>query len=84
MYIAMKRKCCPKCGGAIIVSFLYQISHDYRLTKKGTLSKKFTKTDENSMEVAVARCEDCQAYWNADDFAIEADGTFWDYKYEED
>ena len=84
MYIGMKRKCCPKCGGTIIVSFLYQTSHDYKLTKKGKLSNKFTKTGEHSMEVAVANCEDCQACWSADDFFIEEDGTFMDMKYEED
>ena len=84
MYNAMKRKCCPKCGGTIIVSYLYQTSHDYRLTTKGKLSKKFTRQSENSMEVALASCEDCPARWEDGDFFIEADGTFWDRKYEED
>lgn len=84
MYNAMKRKCCPKCGGTIIVSFLYQTSHDYRLNTKGKLSKKFTRSPEGSMEVAIAACEDCPARWEDGDFFIETDGTFWDRKYEED
>lgn len=84
MDIAVKRKCCPKCGGTIIVSFLYQTSHDYKLTKKGKLSKQFTKSDEASMEVEIARCEGCNANWGADDFFIESDKTFWDMKYVED
>ena len=84
MYIAMKRKCCPKCGGTIIVSFLYQTSHDYKLTKKGKLSKTFTRSAEGTMDVAIAACESCPAHWEADEFAIDADGTFIDMKYEED
>lgn len=84
MYIAIKRKCCPKCGGTIIVSFLYQTSHDYKLTKKGKLSKSFTRSGEGSMEAAIASCESCPARWEADEFSIEADGTFLDMKYEED
>lgn len=84
MYIAMKRKCCPKCGGTIIVSHLYQTSHDYRLTKKGKLSKTFTRSDEGPMEVSLAACEDCPVRWEDGDFYIDADGTFWDQKYEED
>lgn len=84
MYIEQKRKCCPKCGGTIIVSYLYQTSHDYKLTKKGKLSKTFTRSDEGPMDVAIACCERCPTRWEAGDFSIEADGTFWDYKYEED
>lgn len=84
MYIAMKRKCCPKCGGTIIVSFLYQTSHDYRVTKKGKLSKTFTRPGEGPMEVAIAACEDWPARWEDGDFYIDEDGTFWDQKYEED
>ena len=84
MYIGMKRKCCPKCGGTIIVSFLYQTSHNYKVNKRGKLSKTFTKSDEGPMEVAIAACESCPARWDADDFTIEADNTFMDLKYEED
>lgn len=84
MYIGPKRKCCPKCGGTIIVSFLYQTSHDYRLTKKGKLSKTFTRSGEGPMEVAIAACESCPARWEDGDFSIEGDGTFMDLKYEED
>lgn len=81
---AVKRKCCPKCGGVIVVSYLYQTSHDYEITRKGKLSKRFTRQDEGSLEVAVAGCRDCDAYWDADSFYIDADDTFWDCKYVED
>lgn len=84
MYIAIKRKCCPKCGGTIIVSFLYQTSHDYKLTKKGKLRKSFTRSGEGPMDVAIASCESCPARWESGDFSIDADGTFLDMKYEED
>ena len=84
MYIEQKRKCCPKCGGTIIVSYLYQTSHDYKLTKKGKLSKTFTRSDEGPMDVAIASCERCPTRWESGDFSIGEDGTFWDLKYEED
>lgn len=34
------------------------------------------------MEVAVAACSDCEAYWDADDFDI-FDDVFYDQKYGE-
>ena len=80
----MKIKCCPKCGGTIIVSYLYQISHDYVLTKRGRLSKRFTRTPEGPMDASVASCRNCGLYWEVGDFAIDADGSFVDFKYTED
>ncbi len=34
------------------------------------------------MEVAVASCSDCEAYWDADNFEI-FNGVFYDQKYPE-
>lgn len=79
---AVKRRCCPVCGGKIVVSALYQTSHDYEVTKRGTLSKRFTREGEHSLEVTVAGCRNhCGAYWDADSFYIDENYCFWDEKY---
>lgn len=82
----VERTCCPLCGGRIIVSDLYQLSHDYVITKKGVLSKRYTKGPEGSMECMIAACENapdkCPAIWDSDSFDIGEDGHFYDYKYE--
>ncbi len=36
----IRRTRCPLCGGDIIVSDLYQVSHDHKLTKSGRVSEK--------------------------------------------
>lgn len=79
----VRRKCCPNCGGKIVVSYLYQTSHDYEITKRGKLSKRFTRDGEHSMECAIAACSDCDVRWGDGDFYIE-DGCFYDMKYAED
>lgn len=80
----MKINCCPKCGGTIVVSYLYQTSHDYTLTKRGKLSKRFTRSPEGPMDAAIAGCRDCGTNWEVGDFGIDADGTFDDFKYTEE
>lgn len=80
----IKRKCCPKCGGTIVVSYLYQSSHDYVLTKRGKLSKRYTKESDMPMDESIAGCRDCDVNWGVGEFAIDYDDTFWDFKYEED
>lgn len=80
----VRRKCCPKCGGVIVVSFHWQFTHDYKITKRGRLSKRFTRSSDGPMEIATAACKSCDAYWDADGFYIDADDTFWDCKYVED
>lgn len=80
----MIRNRCPKCGGRIIVSDLYQYSMDYVVLKKpaGELSKNAKKRDAGPMEVMIAGCEnpDCDAFWESDDFYI-SDDCFYDEKY---
>lgn len=51
------RKCCPLCGGEIVVSWLYQYSHDYTITKRGILSKRYTRHDIGPEEVSIAWCK---------------------------
>lgn len=73
------RKCCPVCGGTIVVSDLYQYSIDREIGKRGKLKKRYRKIDCGSMEVSIACCKDCGEYWDADAFYIE-DETFFDLK----
>lgn len=74
------RSRCPLCGGKIVVSFLYQYSLDHVVGRNGRLRKTFKKAEGGPMEVAVAACSDCEAYWDADDFDI-FDNVFYDQKY---
>lgn len=76
-----ERKKCPLCGGQIEVSDLYQYSRNYKVTKRGRLSKKYTVRDCGSMEASIAGC-DCGAYWAVDEFDVTSEGRFIDYKYE--
>ena len=78
----VERRKCPLCGGEIEISYLYQYSHDYKLTKSGRISKRYTTRDCGSMEVSIAGCK-CGANWNADEFEITREGRFVDYKYRE-
>ena len=78
-------KHCPLCGGKIIVSYLYQLSYNHIITAKGTVSEKYKVNGPFSMEVSVASCENtpdkCSAVWDVDDFYIDAEHRFVDYKY---
>lgn len=84
-HITNKINCCPKCGGTIEISYLYQYSHNYLLGKRGKILKKYRSQDHGSMEVALACCtnEDCDARWEVDDFIIDEYGYFVDFKYTE-
>ena len=83
------RKCCPLCGGRIIVSDLYQISYNYAMTKSGKLSKQYSVSSPGSMEASIAACENapdrCTASWDTDSFIVDEKGRFIDllYKNEE-
>ena len=70
---------CPKCGGAIIVDYLYRETKKARVLKDGRLTKP--KTDPNSyvFETAIARCERCGMTWNTLEFTVQ-DGKFVDIR----
>lgn len=87
MNIGTVIKCCPLCGGRIVVSNLYQYSLDYTMRKDGKIGKRHKRGDDGSMDVSLASCENyktCDARWEAEEFFVEPDGTFHDYKYIED
>ena len=77
----VRRKACPICNGTIVVSWLYQYSHDYKINRNGKLSKRRKITDGGSMEVAIATCEKCNLHWDSDEFEIDEKDRFIDYKY---
>lgn len=80
-------KCCPLCGGRIVVSNLYQYSLDYTMRKDGKIGKWYKRGNDGSMNVSLASCENyktCDARWEEEKFFVEPDGTFYDYKYSED
>ena len=78
MGIILKK--CPLCGGEIVVSYICQYSRVYKLAKSGRISRRYTIVDSGTMDVAVASC-DCGANWNKDQFVIDENGYFIDYKY---
>lgn len=73
-------KKCPLCGGEIEIYYLCQYSHVYKLTKSGRISKRYTTVDNGPLDAAIAGCE-CGASWDADQFKIDSEGYFIDYKY---
>lgn len=76
------RKCCPVCGGRIEISAYYQYAHEYLLNKNGKMSRRYTTRDCGPMEAMTAACLDCGEYWDADQFTIDRDDYFVDYKRE--
>lgn len=77
-------KCCPLCGGRIVVSVLQQYSFDYVMLKDGTISKRYKRGVSGSMDACIAACENvcsCGAQWEVDEFEIDSNRRFFDYKY---
>lgn len=80
----VRRKVCPCCGQpTITVSHFFQFSLDYRVGSRGKLLKTPHRSWDNDMEVETANCAnpDCDAYWNSNDFIIDDNDMFVDYKY---
>lgn len=80
-----KRNCCPRCGGEIEVSDLYQYTLNYVVRKNGKLSKRYRKVDNGLIDARLAACiNDCGVLWEDGEFCVEADGSFVDLKYDKD
>ena len=71
-------KVCPVCGGRLVVSDFYSLSRDYRITKKGVLSKRCSTSDPGPLDCTTASCLDCNASWDADHVTVDADSTVQD------
>lgn len=65
---------CPICGeeDTLTISFLYQFSKDYKITKKGCLSKKYTIDNNHTMETSVLVCKN----------GCDVNDLDWDWDYE--
>lgn len=73
-------KACPVCGGQIIVSDHWMFSYDQLLGKRGKLLKKRTKSPAGPVECQTEYCLDCKEVWNADEFMIDEEDRFVDFK----
>lgn len=59
--------CCPKCGGTLEFSDLMQYSNVYKVTKRGGLSaKRIRKEDNGPMECGFFSCTDCDFVTDAE------------------
>lgn len=70
----VKVKKCPYCGGELILSEFYTFTLDFRITKKGKLSKRFTRSDAGPIDCMTAYCDRCNSNWDATQVCVEADG----------
>lgn len=50
---------CPICGceNTLFVSYLYQYSHNCKINKDGSISRKYTIDYQGPMEIAMLCCE---------------------------
>ena len=69
--------CCPHCGGELIISDHYAFTRDYRITKRGVLSKRSKRSSDGSMDCTTGYCLSCNTGFDEDEIAVEADGTVW-------
>lgn len=65
---------CPKCGGELVLSEFYTYSMDFKITKKGVLSKRGTRSDAGPIDCMNAYCENCRTCWDATQVVVEGDG----------
>lgn len=65
---------CPKCGGDLVLSEYYTYSIDYCITKKGTISKRHTRSDGGPIDCMTACCDKCESFWDATQVFVEKDG----------
>ena len=67
--------CCPKCGGNLLICEHFTYSVDYKITKKGVLSKRGTRTVGGPIDCMTAFCEGCYGHWDGDHVLVECDDT---------
>ena len=63
-------KKCPTCGGKLIVSGFYSFSRDYKITRRGVLSSRGSKSVESSIDCTTASCVDCGSEWEQGEVMI--------------
>lgn len=68
---------CPHCGGPLTISVYYSFSRDYKITRKGVLSKRSSLVDGGLIDCITAFCSQCQTAWDSDHVCVESDNTVW-------
>ena len=75
---------CPNCGSNLEYSSLYQFSKVYKILKDGTISKRFKKRYEGSMECGFISCTNEKCNFATDcDLDVIDDNTIHIYQDEE-
>lgn len=78
------RRACPLCGGQISLQHIYTFTLDRTVSKRtGRVSRRFSRADASyaDYDSRSAACFECGAFWDDDDFDIDDDWRFIDYKY---
>ena len=68
---------CPICGGPLTISEFHTCSREYKITKSGVLSKRFSVHQGGNVEATTMYCEGCEKAWDDSQVAVETDGTVW-------
>lgn len=72
----VKANKCPACGGQMIMSEHYALTHDHIVRANGKPYKRFTRSAEGPIDCVTAYCNGCGAYWDADNTMWGSDGVF--------
>lgn len=67
---------CPHCGGRMILSEYFSVSHNYLIRKDGQLSKRYRKSAEGPIDCVMAFCDTCKTYWDGDSTICDMDGVY--------
>ena len=67
---------CPHCGGRMTASEYFSLTHDYIIKKDGNLSKRYTKSEEGSIDCITVRCNSCMSYWDSDNTVVTNNGVY--------
>ena len=67
MYEWKQATCCPYCGGELEVESYYSFSRNYRITKKGVLSKNYKISSAAPLHCVTAFCLKCKHLFEEDD-----------------
>ena len=67
----MKLKKCPICGGKLVLSDYYQISHEHAISKNGKILKKYTVTEKMPINEQTINCTECDFQLSSEEFWID-------------
>lgn len=57
------------------MSEFYTFTLDFKITKKGVLSKRHTRSDAGPIDCMTAYCDGCNSSWDATKVCVKADGS---------